>query len=120
MRAASAVVIVWLLLAACSSGGAGPEPAGSIKVTESEYKFQPNSLHVKAGKVVIFLVNAGTMQHDMLIQDRSGATIARSELVGAGDSTVFDVSNLPAGTYSFFCDVPGHRQLGMQGTLIAT
>ena len=25
--------------------------------------------------------------------------------------------NLPAGTYTFYCSVPGHEQAGMKGTL---
>jgi len=28
--------------------------------------------------------------------------------------------NLKAGTYTFFCPVPGHEQAGMKGTLTVT
>ncbi len=27
---------------------------------------------------------------------------------------------LPPGTYTYYCDIPGHRQAGMQGTLTVT
>jgi uncharacterized cupredoxin-like copper-binding protein len=26
--------------------------------------------------------------------------------------------NLPPGSYKFICDVPGHKQVGMNGTLV--
>lgn len=106
------------LLAGC--GGSAPaEPAGSIKVTMTEFKFDPTAINnVPAGKVVFFLVNAGNgTSHDMIIRDSSGKRIAGSELVSAGDSTVFTVDNIAAGTYTIFCDQPGHESSGMKGTL---
>ena len=27
------------------------------------------------------------------------------------------VFNAPPGTYTFYCQIPGHRQAGMQGTI---
>ena len=86
----------------------------------SEFKFDPSSVDVKAGKVSFFLVNAGSQGHDMVISDSGGKVLARSDLVQGGNSSEFTVANLPAGTYTVYCDVPGHRAAGMQGTLTAS
>ena len=83
----------------------------------TEFKFDPSTISVPSGKVVFFLVNAGTSSHDMTIRDSSGATIAHSDLVSAGDSFVFTVDSIAAGTYTFFCSQPGHEASGMKGTL---
>jgi len=111
------------LLAGCGGGGgnAGAQPAGSTKVSMTEFKFTPNAISVPAGKVVFFLVNDGNgTSHDMVIQDSSGKTIAKSELVSAGDTTVLTVDNIAAGTYTILCDQPGHEASGMKGTLTVT
>jgi len=86
----------------------------------TEYKFDPSTISAAHGKVVFFLVNNGTASHDMIIADSSGNKIAGSELVSAGDSFVFTVDSLNAGTYSFYCDQPGHKDAGMIGTLTVT
>ena len=103
-----------------SSGSSGTAPAGTTKVTLTEFKFDPSSIDVKAGKVTFFLVNAGSQGHDMVISDSSGKVLAKSDLVQGGNSTDFTVSDLPAATYTIYCDVPGHRASGMQGTLTAS
>jgi len=41
----------------------------------------------------------------------------KSDLLNGGDSTTVTV-NLPAGTYTFYCSVPGHKEAGMTGTLV--
>lgn len=122
MRRTVAVSLVALaLLAACGGGGGGNgQPAGSIKVTLTEFKFDPSTISAPHGQVVFFLVNAGTVSHDMIIRDQGGNRVAGSELISAGDSSVFTVSNIAAGTYTYFCDQPGHEQSGMHGTLTVT
>lgn len=59
-----------LLLAACgpqqgtTSGAAG----GEIRITMTEYKFQPDTIRVKAGQEVrLVLVNAGKKNHELMI-----------------------------------------------------
>ena len=121
MRAAAVALAAGLVLgvAACggSGGGGGGQPAGSIKVTMTEFKFDPATLDAKAGTLTFFLVNGGTISHDMVIADSSGTRLGASELVSAGDSAVLTVNNVAAGTYKYFCDQPGHEQSGMHGTL---
>jgi uncharacterized cupredoxin-like copper-binding protein len=117
---------VALSLAACggSSGGGGGSsgaPAGSTKVTMTDYKFNPADLNVKAGKASFFLVNSGGVSHDFVVMSADGSkTLGRSELVQPGNSGVLTIDSLPAGNYSLICDQPGHANLGMKGTLTAT
>lgn len=119
MRALAASVLAVAVLAACGgSAGAATQPAGSIKVTMTEFKFDPATINVPAGKVVFYLVNAGNnTSHDMIIRNSSGTRMAGSDLVSAGDTSVFTVDNIAAGTYTYFCDQPGHENSGMKGTL---
>ena len=83
----------------------------------TEFKFDPSTINMSAGKAVFFLVNSGTTSHDMSIRDSSGAIIAHSDLVSAGDSFVFTVDSIAAGTYTYFCNQNGHEAAGMKGTL---
>jgi len=116
-----AIVLLVLTLAMGSAcGGSSGPPAGSIKVTMTEFKFSPSDISAPTGKVVFFLVNAGQASHNMVVLDSSGKQVAKSELVQAGNDSVFTIDNLTAGTYTFVCDVPGHREAGMVGTLTVT
>jgi len=118
-KALSIGLVTIVLLAACG-GSSGGQPAGSTKVTLTEYKFDPSTISVAHGKVVFFLVNGGTISHDLVVTDGSGNRVGASELISAGDSAVLTIGNLPAGTYTFYCDQPGHEQAGMKGTLTVT
>jgi hypothetical protein len=53
------------------------------------------------GKVVFFVVNGGTISHDLIVTDGSGNHVAGTELISAGDSAVLTIDNLSAGTYTF-------------------
>jgi uncharacterized cupredoxin-like copper-binding protein len=120
-----AVAGLMLSLAACGGGGGGGAsggvPAGSTKVTMTDYKFNPADIQVKSGKASFFLVNSGSVSHDMVVMSSDGSkTLGRSELVQPGNSGVLTIDNLPAGSYSVICDQPGHAGLGMKGTLTAS
>lgn len=121
LRALKAVVAGLLLvtLAACGGGGAAEQPAGSTKVTMSEFKFTPGAVDVKSG-ATLFLVNDGSVAHDLVVTDSGGAVKARSSLVQPGSSATLTLGDLPAGAYRLLCDVPGHKEAGMTGTLTVT
>jgi plastocyanin len=117
VKALAAAVAVVALLAGCGGGGGATQPAGSIKVTLTEFKFDPSTISAPSGKVVFYLVNAGTTSHDLIIRDSSNNRVDGSELISAGDTFVFTVNSIPAGTYTYFCDQSGHEASGMKGTL---
>ena len=120
MRALAAGFVAVALLVACGGSNSPSQPAGSTKVTMTEFKFDPSSLNMPSGKAVFFLVNSGSVSHDMIIRDSSNNRVAGSELISAGDSFVFTVDNIAAGTYTYYCDQPGHEASGMKGTLTVT
>jgi plastocyanin len=120
MRGAVAALALLALMAGCGGSGGSGQPSGSFKVSMTEFKFEPATLTVPSGKVVFYLVNGGTVSHDLVIRDSAGNNLQASELVSAGDTFVFTVSNLPAGSYTYFCNQAGHEAAGMKGTLTAT
>jgi plastocyanin len=83
------------------------DPSGALK-------FDKAKLSAKAGKVTIKMDNPSSLQHAVSIEgngvDEAGNTVGKG-----GVSTV--TADLKAGTYTFYCPVPGHAQAGMKGTL---
>jgi len=120
VKALAAAVVAVALLSGCGGSGSSGQPSGSIKVTLTEFKFDPSTISAPSGKVVFYLVNAGTTSHDLIIRDSANNRIDGSELISAGDTFVFTVNSIPAGTYTYFCDQSGHEASGMKGTLTIT
>jgi plastocyanin len=121
LKALAVAAAAAALLSGCGGGSGGSaRPAGSIKVTLTEFKFDPSTISAPSGKVVFYLINAGTTSHDMIIRDSSNNRLNGSELISAGDTFVFTVDTIPAGTYTYFCDQSEHEASGMKGTLTIT
>src|SRR3954447_2236245 len=100
-----------------SSSSAGAPPTGTVKVAanQSQLAFDTTSLTAKAGPVTIDFNNPSPIGHDVKVEDSSG-----KELGGTKEITSSSASakvQLKAGTYTFFCSVPGHREAGMEGKL---
>ena len=77
-------------------------------------KFNKSKLTAKSGIVTITMNNPSSLDHGIAIEgngvDQSGNTV--------GHGAVSTVSaNLKPGTYTFYCPVDGHKDLGMKGTL---
>jgi uncharacterized cupredoxin-like copper-binding protein len=82
---------------------------------EGQLKFDTTSLSAKAGKVSIDFTNKAPLAHNLTIESSTGATVGATPTFEGGSKTL--TANLKAGTYKFYCSVPGHRQAGMEGTL---
>ena len=79
-----------------------------------QLSFDAKQLSAKAGKVTITLTNAATLEHNVTIAQ--GSTVLGATPTFTGGSKALTLT-LKAGTYTFYCSVPGHRQAGMEGTL---
>ncbi|HEU5301744.1 MAG TPA: plastocyanin/azurin family copper-binding protein [Acidimicrobiia bacterium] len=74
-------------------------------------KFQASEFTTKAGiNEIVYLDKGGT--HTLLFEESEFAGFKLQ--VPPDDSGKID---LPAGTYTIFCDVPGHQAAGMEATL---
>jgi plastocyanin len=100
--------------AAASGGGSGAvaiaaNPSGSLA-------YDKKTLSAKAGKVTITMTNMSPVGHNITIQQgTNGAVLGSTPTFQGGTKSVS--LNLKAGTYTFYCSVPGHRAGGMVGTL---
>jgi plastocyanin len=100
---------------ASSSGGGAPTGTVKLAADQSQLAFDTTSLTAKAGPVTIDFNNPSPIPHDVKVEDSSG-----KELGGTKEITSTSASakvQLKAGTYTFFCSVPGHREAGMEGKL---
>jgi iron uptake system component EfeO len=112
------------LLAACSSsstplpssgaGGAGPV----INVQAVDFRFDPSAISVAAGKVTFHVKNGGSAEHEFEIIKNDQPV---DEIEGLVPGLEKDLTvDLPAGTYSIECRLPGHLEQGMKATLTVT
>ena len=75
--------------------------------------FEPRRIVIPANTdVKLILENKGEAPHSFDIKDQD-------VLVNVEPHTTAEVVvNLPPGNYKFICDVPGHKQVGMNGALV--
>lgn len=94
-------------------GAAAGGEAQTVEVTAIDIAFEEKTLSIPADTDVTFVVhNEGMLQHDFHIEGTEYAT----PMLNGGESAEI-VVNLPAGEYTYFCSVAGHREAGMVGTL---
>ena len=88
---------------------AAPQP---ITITLGDNFFDPTTISLPTGTpTTITLVNNGGLMHNFSIGD-----LGISVDIEAGATQTVEI-NAPAGTYTYHCDVPGHTEAGMTGTL---
>lgn len=96
-----------------SAGGDGATAASGEQTTEItmiDFAFEPSEVLVAAGSV-LELSNDGAVVHNLSVDG------VASDMIDAGGSGELDLADLDAGTYEMRCDVPGHAEAGMTGSL---
>jgi len=91
---------------------AGQGAGQAVEVEAYDIYFEPKELSIPANTdVTVQVPNEGAALHNFSI-DELGIDVDIAP--GATEEVVI---NAPAGEYQFYCNVPGHKQAGMVGTL---
>jgi plastocyanin len=111
-----------LLASAVAAPGAGKpavEKAGKLELEADpggQLAYTTNKAVASAGQVTIEMKNMSGVMHNVAVQSgTSGPVLGHTEFQTKGTDS-FSVKLKP-GTYTFFCQAPGHRAAGMYGTL---
>jgi uncharacterized cupredoxin-like copper-binding protein len=102
-----------VLLAAC--GGPGAPEGQSVTVQGLDtLRFSPEALTATVGQTVnVTLESSGALEHAFIIDEFS----VNIGPVPGGQSGNGSFTPAQAGTFTYYCNVPGHREAGMEGTL---
>jgi plastocyanin len=109
------------VLAACGSDDGSPPAARSPNtVVMTDYEYHPSDLQVRRGQTIA-VVNEGGIAHNLKVERGPNPREQSDELAGTssflkGDSERLRL-DLPPGRYVMVCTVPGHREIGMTGTI---
>lgn len=126
--------VALLVLAGCGGGGGGSSSTSSSTSATDSLKqqvkssikvaadptgglaYMPKSLQANAGSNTFVFANTTSTDHNFAIENpKGGGVLAATPIFTKGVKSVS--VNLQPGTYTFFCQVPGHRQAGMVGTI---
>jgi mono/diheme cytochrome c family protein len=118
-----------LLATAVEAPGAGKpaaEQGGKLQIPASptgQLAYVTNKAIAKPGPVLVEMPNNSGVTHNIAIEEGAHGATPGGPLLGASAIITKGVATvkvtLKPGTYTFFCQVPGHRAAGMYGTLIA-
>jgi mono/diheme cytochrome c family protein len=105
-----------LATAVKQAGGGKPavEKNGSIEIDADptgQLAFVTDAATGTPGQIAIKMGNKSGTPHDIVIDGKG-----KGEVVQNGGTSQFQ-ADFAAGSYTFYCSVPGHRAAGMQGKL---
>lgn len=122
------VMVFSLVLAACGGGGGSSSGGSTINATMTDFKFDPAAWTVTAGQqVTVNLTNNGSTEHSWAVMskpisgsftdaDKANVLFSKSVPAGQTANATFTAPST-AGDYQVICDIPGHFEAGMVGTL---
>ncbi|MDE2640486.1 MAG: cupredoxin domain-containing protein [Chloroflexota bacterium] len=100
----------------------------TLKLDMRDIAYGAEELRAPAGAVfAIEFRNRGVIEHDFTIDaftgDASAFALTHEDyairvLLDRGDSATLLLRVPQAGTIEFYCTIPGHREVGMEGTLV--
>jgi len=114
-----ATLLALVALAGCGSAGAPVRTSDtSITITLDDFTIRPQQLRVPKGKPLTVTVrNEGRLGHTFRLRTKSGANVLAMTTIRPGESMTRRNRNLAPGTYTMYCVLANHEELGMRGRL---
>ena len=91
------------------------QTAATANVFLTDFKIRATTDTFPAGPIELNVTNSGTTPHTLIIDG-----VAKTDKINVGDSVTLSLGSLEAGSYTWYCDVPGHKEAGMTGTFTVT
>ena len=116
-----------LLATAVQAPGAGKpavEKAGKLALEanpQGQLAYTTDKATATAGNVTVAMTNMSGVMHNIAIESGAGGATGKGPVLAhtafQTKGTASITIKLKPGTYTFFCQAPGHRAAGMYGTL---
>jgi len=91
-------------------------PPARVQVVAQEFSYSLSRRTVKAGKVIVELVNRGQDTHDLDIERVGSTRIFHFPKVDPGNYVDRELTLRP-GIYRLWCAIADHKERGMRATL---
>ena len=96
-----------------TAGGRPTADATTVAVDASNFEFDPDTIRIDAAEEVALSLHSQDGPHDFAV-DGLGLVAE----VGGGETDSQRLRIDTPGRYTFFCTLPGHRDGGMEGTIV--
>ena len=94
------------------TAAAGIDTITFLDVELGALELVPEHLMAAPGHIVLRITNVDTQVHNLTVAG------AKSPDLEPGETAEMDLGELAAGSYEMFCEVPGHKDAGMSGTVM--
>ena len=115
----AAVGAMALMATACggssSDGTLEPSEDGVLRVVADDtMDFDADAYRAAAGEIAIEYVLSGFQEHTLVVEGYEDELVLSVENCGSDSGTI----TLEAGRYILYCDIPAHREGGMEARLL--
>jgi cytochrome c oxidase subunit 2 len=89
------------------------EGARRVEVTATSFAFDPDEITITAGEDIAIVLTSDDVEHDFTVDELDAHVSAEVDETEEGG-----LRSEEPGEYTYYCTVSGHREAGMEGTLI--
>lgn len=108
-----ALALTAVIVAVLAAGGCGDDAQDTATFVAVDTDYEDAPAELPAGEVTVELVNDGDLEHTVVFEDLGDELVAAA----AGGETATGTVDLTPGEHVVYCNVPGHREAGMETTI---